>query len=132
MDQLNLLAASVAEEFASVIKEWHDEDIECGTCGRMFAEEYFPKELQPRHLLWMCKKIEKHQDDWPATKLHRWIGFIQCAMMANNMVVPMADLFGAIRIVDKGKTAFSESTDQDLNDHNDPNNPFRLDIGGES
>jgi hypothetical protein len=34
----------------------------------------------------MCDRIEKHAADWPDTKLHRWIGFVQCAMMANGIL----------------------------------------------
>ena len=37
-------------------------------------------------LLWMCDKIEDHAEDHPATKLHRWIGFIYCGMMAHRLL----------------------------------------------
>jgi hypothetical protein len=45
-----------------------------------------PPALHPNHLLWMCEHIEKHAEDWPTTKLHRWIGFVQCGMMANQIL----------------------------------------------
>jgi hypothetical protein len=40
-----------------------------------------PQALHPNHLLWMCGHIEEHAEDWPTTRLHRWIGFVQCGMM---------------------------------------------------
>ncbi len=42
--------------------------------------------LQLKHLLWMCDRIETHAEGGPATKLHRWIGFVQAAMLANRML----------------------------------------------
>lgn len=92
------------------------------------TESGLPKVLQPKHLLWMCKQIEEHADDWPSTKLHRWIGFIQCAMMANRIL----DLEGAKKMFDDAKNAHGESSpDGNLVDHLDSNNQFEIEIGGQ-
>lgn len=85
--------------------------------------------LQRHHLLWMCDRIEQHSENWPATRLHRWIGFVQSAMMANRML----DLEGAKRLFDKAKVAHAgHGDDNDLVDHLDPGSSFELDLGGES
>ena len=34
--------------------------------------------------MWMCNKIEEHSETGPATKLHRWIGFVQGALLAHG------------------------------------------------
>lgn len=88
-----------------------------------------PKALQPKHLLWMCKQIEVHAEDGPATKLHRWIGFVQCAMMANRML----DLDGAKAMFDEAKAAHGDISEdlEDLLDYLDPASSFEFDIGGE-
>jgi len=87
-----------------------------------------PSALRPSHLLWMCDRIERHAEDWPATKLHRWIGFIQCAMLANGML----DLVGAKAMFDEAKLSHGEpGQDQDLLDHLNPQSSFALDIGGQ-
>jgi hypothetical protein len=87
-----------------------------------------PGALQRKHLLWMCAKIEEHAEEWPATKLHRWIGFVQCGMMANRML----DLNEAKAMFDQAKIAYGGSAeDEDLVDHLDPESSFELDIGGQ-
>lgn len=85
-----------------------------------------PQALQPRHLLRMCDRIERHLDDWPVSKLHRWIGFMQCAMMANRML----DLDGVKEMFATAKQAYGDPG-EDLVDHLDPDQFFELDIGGE-
>lgn len=85
-----------------------------------------PTSLQARHLEWMCKQIGKHAGEWPATKTHRWIGFIQGAMIANRMI----DLAGAKSMFDQTKNRHGEA-DEDLLDHLDPGKPFKLEIGGQ-
>ncbi len=87
-----------------------------------------PEELQRKHLLSMCSKIAEHSQDWPATRLHRWIGFVQAGMMANHLL----DLDGAKAMFSKLKAAFREvGEDRDLIDHLDPDSSFRFDLGGE-
>ena len=73
-----------------------------------------------------CDNIEKHAEDWPATKLHRWIGFVQCAMMANGIL----DLDGAKAMFDEAQVAHGEIS-EDLFDHLDATSAFEVDIGGE-
>jgi hypothetical protein len=114
MDNASLLVVAMAEQCRSLIQESDTPDLG------------LPKALQPKHLLWMCTKIEDHAEDGPATKLHRWIGFVQCAMMANRML----DLEGAKAMFDKAKAAHGEIS-EDLLDHLDPASSFKFDIGGE-
>jgi hypothetical protein len=88
-----------------------------------------PAPLRPEHLRWMCKLIVEHAEDWPATKLHRWVGFVQAGMIANYML----DLDGAKAMFNKVKGEFGATDeDQDLLDHLDPKTSFEMEIGGES
>ena len=114
MENSELLIAAMAEQCRNLIltSDKHDLDL--------------PKELKPKHLLWMCAQIEDHAEVVPATKLHRWIGFVQCGMMANRIL----DFDGAKAMFDKAKAAYGEVGD-DLIDHLDPACGFRVDIGGE-
>ena len=114
MDINSLLVVAMAEKCKSLISESDAADIG------------LPKALQPKHLLWMCNKIDEHAEDGPATRLHRWIGFIQGAMMAHRML----DLDGAKAMFDQAKIAHGESSD-DLLDHLDPRSSFKVDIGGQ-
>jgi hypothetical protein len=70
----------------------------------------------------------EHQpsDDWPAVKLNRWIGFIQCALIANRSL----DLEEAKQMFNRAKKTSGESA-QDLLDHLDPYSPFEFELGGE-
>ena len=87
-----------------------------------------PEALQRKHLRWMCSNIEKHAEDWPDSKLHRWIGFVQCGIMANQIL----DLQGVKSMFDQAKIAFGGTgQDDDLVDHLDVDNPFELDLGGQ-
>lgn len=114
MDNTRLLIVAMTEQCRNLIVESDTPD------------PGLPKALQPKHLLWMCSKIEEHAESGPATKLHRWIGFIQCAMMAHRML----DLDGAKAMFDKAKVAHGETSD-DLLDHLDPQSSFKFEIGGE-
>jgi hypothetical protein len=85
-----------------------------------------PKSLQPAHLAWMCDSVINHSEDWAVSRLHRWIGFIQCALIANRML----DLEGARAMFNAAKAKYGDP-DEDLLDHLDPSNTFELDIGGQ-
>jgi hypothetical protein len=85
-----------------------------------------PEPLRSRHLVAMCDRLTEHVDDWTAVKLSRWIGFLQCAMIANRMI----DLEGAKEMFDQAKNAFGESS-RDVLDHLDPDQAFEFEIGGE-
>ncbi|MBS0264466.1 MAG: hypothetical protein JSS02_21200 [Planctomycetes bacterium] len=92
------------------------------------SDTALPKVIGSKHLLWMCNQIEAHADTWPITKLHRWIGFIQCGMIANRML----NLDGAKRMFDQAKNAHASSgPDSDLFDHLNIDDPFQLEIGGQ-
>lgn len=87
-----------------------------------------PEVLQPKHLLWMSDRIVKHAQDWRRSKLHRWIGFIQCGMLANGIL----DFEGAKAMFDTAKKSHAaDSSYDDLNDFLDPENAYLFDIGGE-
>lgn len=113
MDKSTLLVVGMAEECRRIILLWHDQD------------PHLPNVFRREHLEWMCERIERHAEDWPATRLHRWIGFIQCALIANRII----DLPEAKRMFDRVKLAYPEA-DADLMDHLDPSDTFELDLGG--
>jgi hypothetical protein len=115
MDKASLLVAAMAEHCTDRIQNLEPSlDVD------------LPKPLQPQHLHWMCTRIVKHVEDWPPAKLHRWIGFIQCAMIANRML----SLEEAKTMFDGLKIAYGDSA-EDLLDHLDPDSSFEVDIGGE-
>lgn len=114
MSNRTLLMKAMAEECKDTILEWNRRSPD------------LPKSLRPNHLLWMCDQIVQHASDWPETKLHRWVGFVQGAMIANRMI----NLDGAKAMFDKAKNAFGE-LDEDLLDHLDPDDFFELDLGGQ-
>jgi hypothetical protein len=91
------------------------------------ALDHQPRPLRREHLIWMCDRMIEHVDEWPAVKLNRWIGFIQCALIANRSI----DLEAAKEMFNQAKNAFGEQS-EDLVDHLDPDIPFKFDIGGES
>ena len=113
MDKSNLLIVAMAEECRRIMQQWEEED------------SGMPESIRRKHLERMCERIEKHAEDWPATRLHRWIGFIQCALIANRVI----DLADAKLMFDRAKVAYPES-DEDLLDHLDPTSSFEFDIGG--
>ena len=85
-----------------------------------------PKPLRSKHLLWMCDRLIENVDIWTEAKMNRWIGFIQCAMIANGMI----NLEQTKAMFEQVKNAFGEPS-QDLLDHLDPDNAFRFELGGE-
>ena len=117
MDNTSLLIVAMAEECRRVIQEWDK------------SAPDLPKALQPKHLLWMCNKIEEHAEDGPVTKLNRWIGFVQGAMLANRIL----DLDGLKAMFDNAKRDHGETSEdlEDLTDHLDPTSSFEFDIGGQ-
>ena len=88
-----------------------------------------PETLSVDHLSWMLDQICFHAEDWSATKLHLWLGFVQSGMIANGILdsTIVREMFGQIRAA-----CSVDDVDQDLIDHLDPENSFSLDIGGES
>lgn len=114
MAATNQLLRAMVEECRNVIRE-------CAEPNRDL-----PEALQPKHLQRMCDRMDKHLGDWPTSKLHRWIGFIQGAMMANHML----DLDSVKAMFNKVKKAYGERS-EDLIDHLNPDDYFELDIGGE-
>jgi hypothetical protein len=96
--------------------------------GSNEQEMSLPKALHPKHLLWMCDQIQKHAQTSPVTKLHRWIGFVQAAILANRML----DLEQIRAMFDEVKKSHRVSgDDRDLVDHLDVDSSFKLDLGGQ-
>ena len=113
---MHLMMVAMAERCRDLIQK--SDDTDC----------LLPAALHPQHLVWMCDCIEEHSEDWPQTRLHRWIGFVQCAMMANRIL----DLNGAKAMFNEAKVAYAQSSDDhDLVDHLSSDNCFELDLGGE-
>lgn len=116
MEHANLLIAAMAETCRDKIRESEN------------ADPGLVRELQPEHLLWMCDRIEQHAEDWPASKLHRWVGFVQCGMMANRIV----DLAEAKTMFNEAKKAYGTAgDDEDLRGHLDSASDFEMEMGGE-
>lgn len=87
-----------------------------------------PRPLHPKHLHWMCEQVVKRADDWPTTKLHRWLGFVQSGILANRLL----DFEGIKAMFDESKHTYGAGeADNDLADHLDPTNSFEFDIGGQ-
>jgi hypothetical protein len=116
MDNAGLLVVAMAEQCRALIQK------------STAADSDLPRALRRHHLLWMCDRIEKQAEEWPVTKLHRWIGFIQAGMLANRML----DFAGAKAMFDEARDAYGiNGPDENLLDHLDPASSFELDIGGE-
>lgn len=115
MDQDTQLITAMAEQCRTLIH------------GSSQNNPGLPEALQRKHLLWMCDQIKSRAGQWRVPKLHRWIGFIQAGMLANDML----DLEGAKTMFAEAKAAYRVEIDEDLLDHLDPASSFEFDIGGE-
>jgi hypothetical protein len=114
MSQEDLLVREMAGQCLRLSKEMDE------------ADSSMPTPLQSAHIRWMCIQVDQHADDWPLAKLHRWVGFIQCALLANGVL----DLHGLKSMFDKAKVAYGDMG-EDLFDHLNPDSAFELDIGGQ-
>lgn len=114
MNEDSLLIVAMAERCRELLRNSPARDLE------------LPDSLQPKHLHWMCDQIEGEADEAPPTRLHRWIGFVQAAMLAHGML----DLDGARQMFDRIKDEHGVSS-EDLLDHLDPTSSFEFDIGGQ-
>ncbi len=108
------LIIAMAEQCREMIRLWDNPGLDQ------------PAALQSGHLNWMCNRIIQNANDWPPTRLHRWIGFVQGAMIANRMI----GIEGAKAMFDKAKNAYGEAA-EDVVDHLNPDNFFELEIGGQ-
>ena len=116
MDNGSLLVVGMAEQCKALIHNSEQIDLD------------LPRAIHPQHLMWMCERILEHAEEWPRTKLHRWIGFIQCGMMANQMLHfrELQAMFDEVK-----KEYGVNSADDDLIDHLNSESSFKLDIGGQ-
>ena len=116
MEKSKLLIAAMSEQCIAQILKSENKEVE------------LPDVLHPQHLLWMCDQIANNSENWSELKLHRWIGFIQAGMLANRML----DFEELKHMFENAKNLYGvNKADQDLSDHLDPHNSFRMDIGGE-
>jgi len=87
-----------------------------------------PPALRSKHLLWMCDQLEKHAETWPATKMHRWIGYVQGGLIANRIL----RLDQVKKMFDAAKNSYgADRDDEDLVDHLDAETAFEIEIGGQ-
>ena len=87
------------------------------------ADSNMPLPFRQEHLFWMCDQLNEHTESWPETRLHRWIGFIQAALLANDVL----DLDGLKNMFDKAKVAYGKMG-EDLFDHLNPDSTFEFDM----
>lgn len=59
METARLLVVAMAEQCRALIQKSSE------------ADSALPQALHPKHLLWMCDRIENQAEEWPPTKLHR-------------------------------------------------------------
>ena len=116
MEQTSMLVIAMAEQCKSLIMRAGERDSDLRAA------------LGPHHLMWMCDRIRQHAEEWSPTKLHRWLGFVQCGMIANRII----DLDGAKAMFRKEKIAYGrQGDDVDLVDHLDYTSSFEMEIGGQ-
>jgi hypothetical protein len=105
------MAAQLAKDLKARIEAWIDSMIEPdGPCGG--PKEDFLRNLKdsshegsdPAYLLWMCDQIVEKSQEWPATRLHRWVGYIQ-GCLVHGGISTLEDEKTAVREV---KKSFSE------------------------
>lgn len=115
-----LLAIQIAEDLEEQIKLWQE---------TFHIELDVDDSTQPERLLEMLEKLvhKAHQEEWPDTKLHRWLGWVMGCMACHNI----ASLERQKEIVAHAKLHFGEKDDDELTEHHNPDSTFRLDIGGE-
>jgi hypothetical protein len=122
MNNSSLMIAAMAEECSARVAAGTRNE----SNGEFPAADELPASLQPEHLDAMCQVIVRNVEAWPETRLHRWIGFVQCGMLANRIIntEEMRAMF------DLAEVAYGDLVD-DLIDHLDCLNPFELDLGGQ-
>jgi cytochrome c553 len=115
-----LLAIEVAERLESRIQEWQ---------AAFGIELDVDPDTHPDHLLKMLERLKRKadEDSWPDTKLHRWLGWVMGCMACHGI----AGHSSLQQIVGESKKYFSEKPDEELENHHNPDSPFRFDIGGE-
>lgn len=45
----------------------------------------FQKDTDPEYLVWMCEQIITNAAEWPATKSHRWVGYVQGCLVSHGL-----------------------------------------------
>jgi hypothetical protein len=52
-----------------------------------------PEGTIPAHLLWLCDQMVDKSEQWPVTRLHRWVGYIQGCMVSRGIPTSMSAVF---------------------------------------
>lgn len=120
MDHTELLAREILHLSKESILHWMK------TFKIKESELNVPDEALPSRLLYMIQRCED-STNWPTTKIMRWIGYIHGCMICLNI----CRLENLKEMVSDSKIHFQEGIDDELMAHHDPENPFRLDMGGE-
>lgn len=125
MPELGPLSHVLAVEIARHCEKIISDSNKVNKTGMQY--DYDPPDERPRadHLLKMCEKIENHADEWPVTKLHRWVGFIQGSMVMAGLTTMEKES----QFIRDLKMNLRETVDIELKDHRDPESEFELDLG---
>ena len=115
MEKPSLLVAPLAEQCIDAI-------LKSNMCNWEL-----PSTLQPKHLLWMCDEVSIHATVWTEAKVHRWLGFIQAGLLANN-ILNLEEV--KERFTRPDECNQSSEVDPDLIDHLDCCDPCNVEIGG--
>lgn len=78
------------------------------------------------HALLLSHQVEQYVLQWPATRLHRALGFIQGVLVSRGC----SSLEEQCTLLERLQIGFPECRDRDLADHLDPRQPFELELGG--
>lgn len=72
MNSAQTLARDIALELQATCRFYASQPREVGPVS----------EAEPKHLLGMCEQVVANAETWPATKAHRWVGYIQGVLVA--------------------------------------------------
>jgi len=116
MDKHHVFGLEIIHRLVEVIEEW----------ASKFGLDSLKvdSEVSPQTLLEMCDRITRKADEWPDEKLFLRIGYVQGVMVALNIC-------GMDKIKNIAQDARNGRKDYvDLLDHNDPESPFQIELGG--
>lgn len=124
----HLMAEHLANETAAVIRKFAEQD----TPSPPMDGTYFrgvPSECQPGYLIGLCEKVAKiaQEEHCCVTKIHRLVAYVHGVMVA----LCICTIDDIRKLVRDAKSHYAEAPDRDLEDHQNEESPFFLDIGGE-
>lgn len=116
MDTYHVFGLEIIHRLVEMIEEWASE------FGLDSLE--VESEISPRTLLEMCDRIARKADEWPDEKLFMRIGYVQGVMVSLN-ICGIKKIREIVHEAHLGRQDYI-----DLLDHNDPDSPFNLELGG--